>query len=867
MGALSTENCSMKLKTKIWLLLCLLTSAVLVIDLTVTYEKLSVEIRNATEYEARTVYGFMMATRRVYQQQFVDSELPVNHKTIGFLPAHSLSRISKDFANWNQSGILFNNVSDIPRNPGNQADRFELEDMAWFRSQPKASERLRNIVSEQGISYLLYTAPILIEHSCLRCHGERDAAPASIREEYDTAYNYKEGELRGVVSIKVPTATFDARLFRVWSVQLVKSLIGYVVLFLALGYFLDRLVTRRLARLQTAADQITAGQYGARVDPGEGDDEIAGLAQTFNQMAKEVESRDQSLRKLSQAVEQSPESVVITDLNGTIEYVNATFIRKSGYSREEVLGTQARVFDPASMHTQAELFASLCASLNEGRTWQGEFSCTRKDGSEFPESVSISPVRGADGEISHYLMTRQDISEKKHSEAQILRLAFFDGLTDLPNHTLMMDRLAQTLAAGRRSQHQEALLLINLDRFKNINDARGHALGNQLLKALAERLSGLLREGDTLARMGADEFAILLPDLNHSAEQASRHTLSVAEKIHAALRRPLSIGGVKSSETKIETFTVTASIGITLFPEARNETPDDILRRADNALHQAKEGGGNQTAFFESDMGEAAEKRFQLERELRLAIPAGELRLYLQPQLTAAGALAGAEVLVRWQHPERGLVSPNDFIPVAEESDLIVDLGAWVFTEACNLMAQQALAGHSLRLSVNLSPRHFRQKSFVPWLRDLIAATGADPTHLMLEVTEGLMIDNINDVVAKMNELTTMGFHFSLDDFGTGYSSLAYLKRLPIHELKIDKSFVQDAPTDPDDAALVETILAVAQHMHLKVVAEGVETAEQAAFLNARATVIHQGYFYGRPEPAETWIARWQESTASNPVF
>jgi diguanylate cyclase (GGDEF)-like protein/PAS domain S-box-containing protein len=858
----------MKLKTKIWLLLGLLTSAVLTIDLTVTYHKLSAEVRNATEYDAWTVYGFMMATRRVYQQQFIDSELPVNGKTIGFLPAHSFSRISKDFANWNQSGILFNTVSDIPRNPGNQADTFELEDMAWFRRQPQASERLRNIVSPQGVSYLLYTAPILIERSCLRCHGARDAAPASIREQYPTAYDYQEGDLRGVVSIKVPTATFDARLFRVWSGQLLKSLIGYALLFLGLGYFLDRLVTRRLARLQTAADRIAAGQYDARVGPGQGKDEIAGLAQTFNQMAQEVENRDQSLRTLSQAVEQSPESVVITDLNGTIEYVNATFVQKSGYSREEVLGTQARVFDPLSMHTQADLFASLCASLNEGRIWQGEFSCLRKDGTEFPESVSISPVRGADGQISHYLMTRQDISEKKHSAAQIQRLAFFDGLTDLPNHTLLMDRLAQTLATGRRSHHQEALLLLNLDRFKNINDARGHSVGDQLLKALAARLSGLLREGDTLARMGADEFALLLPDLNSSAEHASRHTLSVAEKIHASLRVPLAVEGEKNDatwgETTLETFSVTVSIGITLFPETRNETPDEILRRADNALHRAKESGGNQTAFFESDMGDAAEKRFRLEHELRHAIPAGELRLYLQPQLTAAGELAGAEVLVRWQHPVRGLVPPSAFIPVAEESDLIVDLGAWVFAEACRLMAQQDLAGGPpLRLSVNLSPRHFRQKSFVPWLRDLMAATGADPAHLMLEVTEGLMIDNINDVVAKMSELTDMGFHFSLDDFGTGYSSLAYLKRLPIHELKIDKSFVQDAPTDADDAALVETILAVAQHMHLKVVAEGVETKEQADFLNARATVIHQGYLYGRPEPAETWITRWQESAVS----
>jgi EAL domain-containing protein (putative c-di-GMP-specific phosphodiesterase class I) len=291
--------------------------------------------------------------------------------------------------------------------------------------------------------------------------------------------------------------------------------------------------------------------------------------------------------------------------------------------------------------------------------------------------------------------------------------------------------------------------------------------------------------------------------------------------------------------------------------------PDHILRRADTALHRAKEAGGNQTAFFETGMGDSAEQRFRVERELHRAIPAGELRLYFQPQVDAQGKLAGAEALVRWQHPERGLIPPSAFIPVAEESDLIVDLGAWVLAEACHLMAREDMAGHPLRLSVNLSPRHFRQKGFVPWLRDLLSATGADPTNLTLEVTEGLMIDNINDVVAKMSELTALGIHFSLDDFGTGYSSLAYLKRLPIHELKIDKTFVQDAPTDPDDAALVETILAVAQHMHLKVVAEGVETEEQANFLNARAPVIHQGYLYGRPEPAEVWIKRWRSKKIS----
>ncbi|MBS4098498.1 MAG: EAL domain-containing protein [Sulfuricella sp.] len=838
----------MKLKTKIWLLLGALMALVLAVDIPFSYQKFTNELRTEAESDAGTIYGMMMAMRRIYQKQFIDSGITLNNKTVGFLPAHSLSRISKDFPNWNDSGIIFNNVSDQPRNPNNQADSFELQAMAWFRDHPKDIKRMQNIVDDKGVGYMLYTAPIWIEQSCLKCHESAENAPPGIRENYpDTAYGYRLGDLRGVVSVKIPTKKFDKRLQEIWGGQVFKTLASYVVLFLALGFLLDRLVTRRLARMQSGTERIAAGEYSARVAQ-DGQDEIAGLARTFNLMASEVQARDRVLGKLSLAVEQSPESIVITDLDGRIEYVNESFVRKTGYSREEALGANSRMLK--SNKTPPESYRSLWASLTQGQVWQGEFINRCKDGSEYIESAIVSPVRDSDGHITHYLAVKQDISGKKQAEAQIHRLAYMDAITDLPNRTLLMDRLTQMLAAGRRSGYQEALILLNIDRFKNINDARGHTLGDALLKALGKRLGGMLREGDTLARFAADEFALLLPDLNQQPERATRYALSVTDKIHTALRQPFVIGG--------EEVTITATLGVTLFPEIPDEAPDQILRRADNALHRAKDAGGNQTAFFETGMGELAEQRFRVERELHRAIQAGELRLYLQPQVNSQGQLAGAEALVRWQHPERGLLPPGVFIPVAEESDLIVDLGTWVLAEACRLMAQEDMAGYPLRLSVNLSPRHFRQRSFVPWLRDLLSATGADPTHLTLEVTEGLMIDNINDVVAKMNELTAMGIHFSLDDFGTGYSSLAYIKRLPIHELKIDKTFVQDAPSDPDDAALVETILAVAKHMHLKVVAEGVETVEQGAFLNARAQVIHQGYLYGRPEPAEAWTQRWR---------
>jgi EAL domain-containing protein (putative c-di-GMP-specific phosphodiesterase class I) len=275
-------------------------------------------------------------------------------------------------------------------------------------------------------------------------------------------------------------------------------------------------------------------------------------------------------------------------------------------------------------------------------------------------------------------------------------------------------------------------------------------------------------------------------------------------------------------------------------------------------MHRAKDAGGNQTMFFEEEMAKSAHQRFTIESELRQAVRSNELRLYLQPQVDSLGEIVSAEALIRWEHPERGLLPPGTFINIAEESDLIVDIGAWVLVEVCTLIARETMAGFPIRLSANISPRQFRRAGFVKYLKELLSTTGADPSQLILEITEGLFVNDIDDVIKKMNELTAIGIHFSIDDFGTGYSSLAYLKRMPIHELKIDKSFIQDAPSDPNDAALVETILSVANHLHLQVVAEGVETQAQADFLNFRAHILHQGYLYGKPVPAKQLISEWK---------
>lgn len=446
----------------------------------------------------------------------------------------------------------------------------------------------------------------------------------------------------------------------------------------------------------------------------------------------------------------------------------------------------------------------------------------------------------------------QDYDEKEIVRRDLHRLAYYDSVTTLPNRLFQIENINKVLGSCKTPECKGALILFSVDRFKNINDARGHAVGDMLLCAVADRLRTVMDSEYTLARNTASEFSVILRGMFENAQDVDAFALNQAGRIHAALKFPVYIG-------KDEIF-ISVSIGIATFPRASEDTAGDVLRRADTAMHRAKQDGGNQTMLFEPTMASHIEQKFQIERELRKAIPAGELRLYLQSQVNSSGAVVGAEALVRWQHPIRGRVMPLTFIPVAEETDLIADVDAWVLREACTILASNEIYNRPISISVNISPRHFRQSGFVMNVKQILADTGADPTHLKLEITEGLLIHNVNDIIAKMLELTALGIHFSLDDFGTGYSSLSHLKRLPIHELKIDKTFVQDAPTDPDDAALVDSVLAVAKHMKLNVVAEGVETLEQAAFLNARAEVLHQGYLYSRPEPADIWVSKLSES-------
>ena len=527
-----------------------------------------------------------------------------------------------------------------------------------------------------------------------------------------------------------------------------------------------------------------------------------------------------------------------------IIFVNDAFERSSGYARAEVMG-RSLLFQQGPATDAGEL-ARIAAAMARAQPARAELLNYDKAGKAYWVEAELVPFTDADGRQTHWVAVEREIDERKKSEADIHRLAFYDVLTGLPNRRLLMDRIGHLLAAAPRDQSISALMFIDLDHFKHINDARGHATGDALLRLAGERLAQLMRKADTVARIGGDEFVVLLAHLANDLDSAARAAAQVAEKIRAAIARDFEIGA--------QSYHCSASIGVTLLPKMEQQA-HDLLREADIAMYRAKAEGRNGIAFFEAAMQAGVERRLTLERALARALDDGALCLHVQPQLDRHGRVTGAELLMRWPQADGSHIAPGVFIPIAEESGLIVRLGHWALREACRAARVLAQAGQPVALSVNVSPAQFRQPDFASRVQAALAEHGTPAGALILELTEGLLIDQRDASLARMRALAELGIRFSIDDFGTGYSSLAYLTSMPLYELKIDKRFIDDTPHDARGTAIVQAILAMARHLGLRVVAEGVETQEQADFLIAHDCDGLQGYLYARPMPLADFLA------------
>jgi len=551
----------------------------------------------------------------------------------------------------------------------------------------------------------------------------------------------------------------------------------------------------------------------------------------------ERKQAEQQLRIAATAF-QSQEGMFVTDANQVILRTNSAFSAITGFSVDQVVGHPPSLFH--SDQQNAGSYAAMWEKVTTTGSWQGEIMDRRANNELYPAWLSITAVRDAEDRITNYVATLTDITERKKAEAEIEYLAFYDQLTRLPNRRLLLDRLQQSLASSVRSGAQGALLYIDLDNFKDLNDTLGHEQGDLLLQMVAERLRSCSRIGDTVARVGGDEFVVVIEGLDENTQEAAAQSKEIGEKILATLSRPYPLGDLVHHSTP--------SIGVTLFKDQQNSIKE-LLKRADLAMYKAKSAGRNALRFYDPAMQDAVTERTKTENDLRLGLRAGHFLLHYQPQVNLQGQLIGAEALVRWQHPLRGLVSPAEFIPVAEACGLILQIGNWVLRTSCQQLvawAMQPRLAH-LSIAVNVSARQFHHPEFVNQVLAVLSETGANPRQLKLELTESLLLDNVEDMIEKMVALRHTGVGFSLDDFGTGYSSLSYLKRLPLDQLKIDKSFVNDILTSNSDAAITSTIIALAKNLGLSVIAEGVETQEQHTALARQGCHAYQGYFFGRP--------------------
>ena len=806
------------------------------------YQKSVESIEDGIYRESRALQAVLVSMRRVYQRIFIEEQIPINDKTIRFLPAHSVSRISRQYALLNKDGVLFNNVSDRPRNPLNQADAIELEAMDYFRKNPQAEDRFIPFTKPSGDKAYHFTAPLRIITQCLICHGEKESAPESIRQNYDNAYGYKLGELRGILSIKLPAQILQDRLLADVKKELILKTLIFLFSLVLVSWLLNRILLKRMNLLSAATVRLSSGDYSTRLDR-ETDRDMDKVSLAFNNMAKNIGQRETELKQSREAyrtvIDNMEDVLFRIDNNGYWEFLSPAWEKFTSNSVESSIGKQwTDHVDPRDHKHCEQLFNGLTSS--EQSQCVAEFALMIAGTGQWLNVEAVSKAildeQGKPVAISGVI---RNISRRKEVEKRLEHQAHHDSLTHLPNRILFKLRLDHAIQRASRNRSQIALLFLDLDNFKEINDSLGHAGGDILLQKASVILLETVRQEDTVARQGGDEFLILVEQVDEPQGAAV-----VAEKILDRLREPFSIEG--------QEFLVTGSIGVSIYPE-QGEDVDTLIKNADAAMYRAKELGRNGYQFFSDRLTAIAQERQQLKVNLRHALKRNEFRLHYQPQVALDSyQIVGMEALIRWEHPETGLIPPNQFIPFAEETGLIEPIGQWVLSEACRQAVEWQQAGLPVvMISVNLSARQLEQPDIVSLVQNVLNSSGLNPAMLELEITESMLMGDADRAIDTLKALKSLGIALAIDDFGTGYSSLSYLKRFPVDKLKIDREFVRNLPQDHEDLAITRAIIALGQSLNLQLIAEGVETTEQYKLLLAEGCEQMQGYLFSPAVPAE----------------
>jgi len=609
-----------------------------------------------------------------------------------------------------------------------------------------------------------------------------------------------------------------------------------IVFLIWLGIFLTNRLVKPLTKISADFKRVAKHDYSP-CNTSSDFEELQSLVVGFNSMVTEIDESQRDLRQAAAVFSSSLDGIIITNTANEIVAVNKALTTITGYNEKEVLGKNPSIFK--SSHHDKTFYREMWKSVGATGHWRGEVWNRRKDGGDFPTLLTIKAVKDHNGRISHYVGIITDISALKETEHKLSHLAHHDPLTGLPNRLLLNSRLEHALQHAKRNGTQIGVLFLDLDRFKNINDSMGHTQGDHLLKSVASRLAEGMRAEDTIARLGGDEFVILIEEL-----EDTQGAIKVAKNTLSFFAKPFYI--------KNQEIFINASIGISIYPND-GENTDTLLRNADAAMYQAKDKGRNNYQFYTKKLTIKAYERFTLETNLRHALERDEFELYYQPQFTLEdNALIGVEALIRWNHPEQGLVSPASFIPIAEDTGLIIPIGEWVLRTACMQHQAWLKAGYPpIKIAVNLSAQQFNKPGLVDIVSNILEKTSMDSTYLELELTESIVMGDVESTIKILKELHWMGIEISIDDFGTGYSSLSYLKRFPIDRLKVDQSFICDVTTNLNDAELVATIIELAHSMKLRALAEGVESESQLSFLKEHGCDEVQGYYYSHPLPAD----------------